>query len=594
VFFGTGNGRFFAVDQTGRQRWRVDNLTPVVGVPALRGGHVYVGTTAGKLYAFDTATGATRWMFQANSPITTSPVVGDDGTVYFGTQTKGLFALDAQGQVRWTAVQGARIDGAAPAIGPDGVIHVATTSGSVVALRPDGAEVWRRAITNRGAAAGSPTIGEGRIYVPGADGYLRALDAVSGGVLWAFQAAGPIGSGVSRGADGTLYFGAGDGRVYAVRDAGSHAEVRWTALLRGRVDSTPAVDRTGTVFVGSDDTRVYALEPSNGAVRWSVATGRAVQSAIAIGVGGRVFAGSGDRSLYAIGEFRSGADCWNDAFIDPTGLTLEEVTKRFQVLLAACGGPGISACQALVQGSVNADRFLAALRIASDQVTPAQYLAILRDRTRKLAALRAGGDARMCAVLGHDADGDLVPDALDACPGTPALTPTFDNGCPDPNLPEAPSADLIRAGLAKMNLLLDPRCDQTVPGAPALTQVALGVGPNPLDDPTEKEFEISFDNNQQPGCGVFYEMEIFLQGPGGTLQAFALVFPQNRGRPVGIRTLAFRVADTDPGEYGAMTRSKAFTSLKGTGYLTWYRLRATSYAGVRSVWGPLVCSGADC
>ena len=371
-----------------------------------------------------------------------------------------------------------------------------------------------------------------------------------------------------------------------MRDAGSQAELRWATLLGGRVDSIPAVDRTGAVFVGADDRRIYALEAAGGAVRWSFATGRAVHSALAIGVGGRVFAGSSDRSLYAIGEFRSGADCWNDAFIDPTGLDPEEVTRRWQTLIAACGGPAVSACEALVQGGVNADRFIAAQRIASQQIGPAQYLAILRDRTRKLATLRAGGEALMCGLMGHDADGDLVPDGADACPGTPALTPTFDNGCPDPTLPAAPSADLVRDGLAKMNLLLDPRCDETVPGPPALTLIAVAFSGVNFDDPIEKELWFAFDDNQQPGCGVFYEMEVFHRKPDGTLEIFPLVFPANRGVPRGTRSLAFKTLRTDAGIYGAFTRSGALVSINNAG-VTRYRLRSTNYAGVRSVWGPL-------
>src|SRR5262249_52915403 len=152
------------------------------------------------------------------------------------------------------------------------------------------------------------------------------------------------------------------------RDGGWRAELRWATPLGGRVVSTPVVDRLGTAFVGADEGAVYRLDAGNGAVRWFFATGNAVQSALAIGVGGRLFAGSGDRSLYAIGELRTGSDCWSEASVNSDGLSPEEVARRFQVLLAACGGPTIGACGAEVAGGVNADRYFVARELFAQQI----------------------------------------------------------------------------------------------------------------------------------------------------------------------------------------------------------------------------------
>jgi hypothetical protein len=188
--------------------------------------------------------------------------------------------------------------------------------------------------------------------------------------------------------DGALTFGSDDRKVYRVSPAGA---VLWTTLVGGAVASTPVVDRAGTVYVGANNGRVYALGAADGAVRWSFASNGPVRSALAIGVGGRLFAGSSDKSLYALGEFRGGADCWSNAFVDPNGLSPEEADRRLQTLLAACGGASISSCELQVIGAVNADRVAAAREILAEEITPAQYLALLRDRTRKLAALQQAG-----------------------------------------------------------------------------------------------------------------------------------------------------------------------------------------------------------
>jgi outer membrane protein assembly factor BamB len=590
VFFGTRSGRLFALDPTGVERWSVAHLTPVIGVPALaQGGKLYVGTFTGRLYAFDAARGGLLWSFDTHARITTSPAVGADGNVYVGTR-RGLVAVTPAGTLAWNTPL-RRIKGSSPAIGPDGTIYVATSGGSVAALSREGAIVWVRDLGGRSCSiVGSIAIRGDRLYVGAADGNLRALDRASGNVVWAYQAGAAIDSGVSLGPDGSVHFGTASGRVVSLRDGGAAPTLRWVAVLGGgKILSTPAVDRAGNVYVGGNDRKVHALAASNGALLWTYLTRGLVRSAIAIGVGGQVFAGSTDRTVYAIGARRFGADCWSDAFIDVTGLPRDEIVRRFQILLAACGGPGIDACEARVQGAINADRFLAAQRIAAEQLSPAQYLAVLRDRTHKLELLRADGGAHLCDVLGSDADGDHVADADDACPGTPLLTPTHDDGCTDPSLPDAPSAALVKQGLAAMNLLLDESCGTTPPKGPGIDLTAIHFPGVDFDNPSEKEFWFSIAHTQPPGCGEFYEMEVLYRAADGTLETWYLVFPSVRGTSQGPETLSFSTFRTDPGTYGAFTRSKAFVDINNAGAVTHYRLRTTTYAGLRSEWGPLRC-----
>lgn len=594
VFFGTRSGRLFALDPTGVERWSADHLTPVIGVPALaQGGKLYVGTFTGVLHAFDVAHGAHLWSFDTHARITTSPAVGSDGNVYVGTR-RGLVAVTPQGTLAWSTPL-RRIKGSSPAIGPDGTIYVATSKGSVAAVSREGAIVWVRDLGGRSCSVvGSIAIRGDRLYVGAADGNLRALDRGTGNVVWAYQAGAAIESGVSLGPDGAIHFGTENGRVLSLADGDVAPTLRWVAILGGgKILSTPAVDRAGNVYVGGNDRKVHKLAAADGAVLWTYLTRGLVRSAIAIGVGGQVFAGSTDRTLYALGERRSGADCWSDAFIDVTGLPRDEVVRRFQVLLAACGGPGIDACEARVQGSINADRFLAAQRIAAEQLSPAQYLAVIRDRTHKLELLRADGGAHLCDLLGSDADGDYVADADDACPGTPPLTPTHDDGCTDPTLPDAPPAALVKQGLQGMNLLLDPRCDGTVPKTPGITLTAVTFPGVDFDNPKEKEFWFRVAPTQPAGCGEFYEMEVLYRAPDGTLETWYLVFPSARGTSHGPETIGFSTLRTDAGTYGAFTRSKAFVDVNNSGAVTQYRLRTTNYAGLRSNWSPLYCWGCQ-
>ena len=92
--------------------------------------------------------------------------------------------------------------------------------------------------------------------------------------------------------NGVVYFGSGDGNVYAL-NASTGAKL-WSLYHRRRsVISSPAV-ANGVVYIGSDDDNVYALNASTGAKLWSYTTGSNVGSSPAV-VNGVVYVGSGRR-----------------------------------------------------------------------------------------------------------------------------------------------------------------------------------------------------------------------------------------------------------------------------------------------------------
>jgi len=110
-------------------------------------------------------------------------------------------------------------------------------------------------------------------------------------------------------ADGVVFVGSGDGRVY-VLDA-SDGAVKWNYTAGGDVASSPAV-ANGMAFVGSYDGKVYALNVSDGALVWSYATSAMVVSSPAV-ENGRVYVGSYDHHFYAFGD-SSGEQAFSVAF----------------------------------------------------------------------------------------------------------------------------------------------------------------------------------------------------------------------------------------------------------------------------------------
>ncbi len=70
------------------------------------------------------------------------------------------------------------------------------------------------------------------------------------------------------------------------------------------MSSSPAIAADGTVYVGSSDKKLYAISPpasgASGVLRWAFATGERIESSPAIGPDGTVYVGSFDGTLYAI------------------------------------------------------------------------------------------------------------------------------------------------------------------------------------------------------------------------------------------------------------------------------------------------------
>ncbi|MEP7302474.1 MAG: PQQ-binding-like beta-propeller repeat protein [Caldimonas sp.] len=137
-------------------------------------------------------------------------------------------------------------------------------------------------------------------------------DAIDG-VKFTFRSDGPI-RGTPLVRAGAVYFGSGDGSVYAL-DARSGA-LRWRFATRGAVMSSPAA-ADGRLYVSSRDGHLYCLDAASGALRWRhrFAADLGAQnywdyllSSPTI-VGDRVFIGAGDGHLYAF-DAASGRIAW--------------------------------------------------------------------------------------------------------------------------------------------------------------------------------------------------------------------------------------------------------------------------------------------
>lgn len=240
-------------------KWSFKTGGPVVSSPVLAGGVLYVGSDDTAFYALEQATGALKWKFATgtkNAPgglVRSTPAVAD-GAVFFGCFDGNFYAVDAA----------------------------------------SGALRWKFAMP-----------GERHFTAPGLHGYLPRQQPMPD--FWDLYQSSPVVAG------GLVYFGCGDGALYALETA--TGAVKWKFQTGDVVHSSPALI-DGTLYVGSWDTFLYAVDAATGALKWKFKTGddpvnfnqTGIQSSPCV-AGGTVYFGCRDATLYAV-DAKSGAEKW--------------------------------------------------------------------------------------------------------------------------------------------------------------------------------------------------------------------------------------------------------------------------------------------
>jgi outer membrane protein assembly factor BamB len=176
-----------------------------------------------------------------------------------------------------------------PAVVSEGIAYVANNSGTVSALAmSNGRLVWRHRTPN-GKMASSPAVWGDRLVVHGMDGVVRVLARSTGREVARFVVGSPIESSpIVR--DGVDYFGAWNGRVYALDLR--RRRLRWTFDSGCKITSSAAI-ADGTVYIGDYCGRLLALTRAHGRERWAGGVNGRIYGTPAVAAG-RVFVPSSD------------------------------------------------------------------------------------------------------------------------------------------------------------------------------------------------------------------------------------------------------------------------------------------------------------
>ena len=280
----------------GELKWSFVAGGAIVGSPAVVDGVVYFGALDGHLHAVDAASGAEKWKFKSRMPIACTPAV-EDGTVYFTSSAGSLAALDAAtGAPKW--VCGIEAERRFEARNLHGYPPATQTM-------PDAWDVF----------TSSPAVSDGLVYFGAGDGGIYAVDAASGVLQWSFRTGNVVHASPAV-ADGLVYVGSWDSRLYAL-EARTGA-VRWTfqAGLDPGIHNQEGFQSScavaeGVVYVGCRDAHVYALDAATGRRLWDYSTGKSWVIGTPAVRDGVVYAGTSDSARFFALDARSGRLLFN-------------------------------------------------------------------------------------------------------------------------------------------------------------------------------------------------------------------------------------------------------------------------------------------
>ena len=277
-------------------KWKFHTNGYVISSPAVADGVAYVGSTDGNLYAVDLQAGAQKWKFKTGARVVSSPAAYS-GVVYFGSYDGNFYAVDAaNGQLKWKfATSGERRFAAKH-------LHGAVPESEVM---PDPFDCY----------LSSPVLSAGKIYFGSGDGNVYALDAASGRLNWKFQTGDVVHASPAI-ADGTLFVGSWDSYFYAL-DAATGKEM-WRFKTgedheiynQVGIQSSAAV-ADGIVCFGCRDSNLYALDTRTGEKKWAYNNkGSWVIVSPAVKDGKAYFATS-NSALFHAADAKSGAEIFS-------------------------------------------------------------------------------------------------------------------------------------------------------------------------------------------------------------------------------------------------------------------------------------------
>jgi hypothetical protein len=170
-------------------KWKFHTKGMVVSSPAVVNDTLYIGSTDHNLYALNASDGRLKWKFQTGSRVTSSPAVSD-GTLYFASYDSNFYAVDiVTGKLKWQFKTGGEHRFAAS--------HLHGSNPAAETM-PDPFDFF----------LSSPIVWQGAVYFGSGDGNIYALETATGKAKWQFHTGDVVHASPTI-SEGVVYIGAG-------------------------------------------------------------------------------------------------------------------------------------------------------------------------------------------------------------------------------------------------------------------------------------------------------------------------------------------------------------------------------------------------
>ena len=271
MFYGTSDGKVKAVDfRKGQLLWETSVGGQVYSTPACADGVVALGCVNNRVVGLNAADGSLRWTVDTDSPVSADGIMAG-GRFFIGDSSGNFYGIDGKsGRILFCKkVADARFQ-ARPLVA-DAVIYAPAWDGYLYALDAKNGEVvwkWTHGKPNRLFSPGNstPLLSCGRIFIATPDRYLNAIDAKTGKTLFRSNEC-LYRESIGLSGDGRIVYGKTmKGELALMAAASPDGKVEQLIALgwTGEHNPCPVLEQGGLVYLGSRDgkvARVTAVPP---------------------------------------------------------------------------------------------------------------------------------------------------------------------------------------------------------------------------------------------------------------------------------------------------------------------------------------------
>ena len=275
IYVGSWDNKLHAINPDGTGKWTFSTDSLVLAGPAVGpDGTIYIGSRDNFFYALE-SNGSKKWEYFAEQPISSSAALGQDGTIYFGDDNGTFHAVNPDGSAKWiyvvdTVTESNSSIESSPALDLYGNIYFGSSNGYCYSLEDNGTNGvlrWKYATADR--VDSSPVIGlSNEVFFMSRDGYLRSIDIDFGVTNWEKPIGDVFYSSPVVDENGTVYvvgyLGGGENHIFAIDANGSmdwnSSMTNHSVVIGDVVDSSLTIDANGTLYFGSFDKKLYAVK----------------------------------------------------------------------------------------------------------------------------------------------------------------------------------------------------------------------------------------------------------------------------------------------------------------------------------------------